>query len=357
MCPDLNTLVQIEDGTLEGPDSDALEAHILICASCSETLLRLRWVREQVLETVSQSPHSPLPVQKEPAVRAIPEKGMSSFSTVLRKCTYPLFRNKASIAASLLLAAGLTVFAAAGFLQNAGDSSSGLSRSMPRIEEGRLYQADQPLSLASGHSGELHLSAGTELQALSHGEGNRTRLRLTKGELFARARDASSQFDIEVPGGSVRDIGTEFFIRVRETSLPWNPSAKYRITSVETREGIVEVAGEGRKVRSDPTKTVYLIDGKDLFLKSAESSSIAPRWDALFRSLENALGQKDELGALRAWAVLLEKTGRDREGLLEYARKKSTPPGRLEWSVSLGRATGEKSLIQKLEILVQKREE
>jgi len=128
------------------------------------------------------------------------------------------------------------------------------------------------LRLASGHS--LRLDAGTHLRALSE----RT-LALERGAVYVdsggTARAASGTIVIRTPLGEVRDIGTQFEVRMLAASL-----------RVRVREGTVSLAGRGA--------THEMAAGEEL---TVDPAGLAVR------------GRVDPHGAAWAWSEAVARFG------------------------------------------------
>jgi hypothetical protein len=166
------------------------------------------------------------------------------------------------------------------------------------------------LRLASGRS--MRLDAGTSLRALSEGT-----FVLERGAVYVDsggdARAAVGPIVIRTPLGEVRDIGTQFEVRMLETSL--------RIR-VRVREGTVSLAGRGA--------THEMTAGEELTLDPA---GIAAR------------GRVDPYGPAWAWSESVARfgdlQGRSLREFLEwYARERGV---RLE--LGQGRATEADTII------------
>lgn len=128
------------------------------------------------------------------------------------------------------------------------------------------------LRLASGHA--LRLDAGTRVRTLSE-----RMLVLERGAVYvdsgSAARAAAEAIEIRTPLGAVRDIGTQFEVRMLDTSL-----------LVRVREGTVSVAGRGG--------TLAMEAGEELTLDPA---GVAVR------------GTVDSFGAEWAWSEASARFG------------------------------------------------
>ena len=139
------------------------------------------------------------------------------------------------------------------------------------MDDGRVA-----LRLASGHS--LRLDAGTHLRALSE----RT-LALERGAVYVdsggAAHAAAGTIEIRTPLGEVRDIGTQFEVRMLDASL-----------RVRVREGTVSLAGLGA--------TREMAAGEEV---TVDAAGLAVR------------GRVDRYGAAWAWSEAVARFG-DLEG-------------------------------------------
>jgi len=148
----------------------------------------------------------------------------------------------------------------------AGDEI-GMGTEVTTASDGRVA-----LHLASGHS--LRLDAGTQLRALS----GRT-LVLEHGAVYVDsgggARTAVGTIEIRTPLGEVRDVGTQFEVRMLDASL-----------RVRVREGTVSVAGRGA--------TLAMTAGEELTLDPAGRA---------------VRGRVDPFGAEWAWSEAVARFG------------------------------------------------
>lgn len=312
-CPDFDTLCRMEEGSVPVPQG--WSEHLVNCPRCAETagwLVETGLVLRGAAATPDQQDTS-APVEKR---GTLPSRRSASLWSRLSRL--PL-----AAAAGILLAVGLFAWIAVrtGTIEWNTPSPAASAR---QILPGTLYRSSEPLELTDGSPLKIRLEPGTALKALPQTNGNRIPLRIEKGEASISVPEGGTRVELHVPSGTLRDVGTEFTVRVYDSSLPWeeNSTKRFSVTIVETRSGIVEMNTSGRGLRSIPGRKGYLLENGDLFLEESLSASDEPSLADRIASLKQAISRNDKQTSLRIWGALLERAAGNAETLTDKLKER-----------------------------------